>query len=204
MAVKTLFLDIETYHTSENYSDAKIVLIGASYEGKRYLFRAYSPNDCPDHPSRYFEKHERDAVLSFWNWYRDIMEFETDIVFLVGWNIVNFDLPLLYSAFVRYGVDPRDAWYYLFHKTNIVDLRQAYLFLHNYKLRGSSLRSAAKELLNIDYDENGEKALEYIMTCKWFNLEMHIISDLSLTRKLYYEMRRLARRLKDGSPQAEA
>lgn len=183
----TVFLDIEVYSKKPDFSDAIIVAIGIDGDIS-FIYRGF---DLSGNKSLHeVLSAEKDVIQRFWNEFYPRVE-DADIVHLIGWNIINFDLPLLYHKLVHYNIaDPYTAWLFLFHRANVLDLRQIYIYKKGFRLRGTSLTNAAKELLSEDRHSEGSDVRTMLEQRRYYDVFMHLQDDLRLIRRLYSCLRR--------------
>jgi len=184
---RVVYLDIETLGPHES---PRILSIGVLHEvlgdrstGTQLIFRAY-PSTERDLP-----KKEERALISFFMQYRRLLSDADGIVFLVGWNLANYDLPLLYHRLRDLGVDHDQLFYFLFHRPHVVDLRQIYVFLKRFYLTGTSQSAVMSEIFNLERLSGGDEVESLYRSGDWDGLDAHLAEDLAFNRALFHAFR---------------
>ena len=186
-----VYLDIETFgpHHSPRVLSVGLLheRLGERLTGTQVIFRAY-PSDESELPFK-----ERRMLEKFYSYYDRLLSGEDGIVFLVGWNITNFDLPLLYHRLHGIGVDREDLFHLLFYRPHIVDLRQIYVFLKGFYLTGTSQSAVMRDLFGLERVSGGDEVAGLYREGCWDELDAHLVEDLAFNRALFHAYRSAVR-----------
>ncbi len=181
-----IYLDIETISTGKNISiEDKIIIIGADVEGEKKFWKIWD------------YKKEEEVVGRFYDFLEE--ELKKGTVWIIGFNILRFDVPLLFYKGLRLkGSEVFEIW----RDCYVEDMRQELLPLNNFKFKGLSADNvcrALRELLKEEIERGeieiseikhkGYEVPEFYNKGEYDKIIEHLSSDIDFLKDLHYILR---------------
>ncbi|RLG15984.1 hypothetical protein DRN63_04740 [Nanoarchaeota archaeon] len=176
-----LYLDTETLGTS--IKDNKLIAIGVStVNGDRKIWKEW-------------ELGERSIVEEFHN-FLEKLNPEEQTVWIIGFNVLKFDIPLLLHKVVEFNMDAT-KYFELWHHCYIEDERQVLLPLNDFRFKNLKAERVYKALRKIFKDEisrgdirvreikySSEEIPEFYKKREYDKIIEHLSSDLDFLEVL--------------------
>lgn len=187
-----LYFDIETWSPSKELKPSECKIITIQYK------------DIDDDLIilKEWESDEKTILKQFYEYFSNLLESERS-VFLVGFNLLRFDIPVLIYRLVKNEIDTYENVLDKFQKPFTTDLRQALLPFNDMRHKGLNAEAISEKLgLESPPHKNFEIPKMY-ENKEYDKIVEHIEGDMSFLNNLSYVIRRDQQKLQKLSESAQ-
>lgn len=173
--IETCPLNLENYFSLEeeeklkllNPIDSRIVAIGIRHQNQDKIF---------------MDQDEKKMLQQFWAEWKKIKQ-ETPHAHIIGFNILNFDIPFIVSRSFIHNVEIVP-----FLLKTLLDLREK-INAHRYGKTRGKLSDYGK-LLGLRISEiDGSQIAELCKKQDWISLKNYLLSDLTITEEIFKRLK---------------
>ncbi len=186
-----LYLSVQSFRMPLNYVNEKVILITALEEGKE--------EDKLVKFSEWELGSEEKVIKAFYDYFKDkvyklrserleeiVGKGKSERLFITGYNVLVYDIPLLIQKGVEYKVDSIGSLNELWYSNYILDLYQVMIHVNRMKFSGLKL-GEIKKRFSLELPAlkgSGSKVPKYYKKKDYGKIEEYAISKLNLLKEL--------------------
>ena len=186
-----LYLDIETARANNDhvFSNEEVIAIGVLEDWAPYDENSINKEASFIHFCLWDLGSEEKVIRDFYEYIFDL-ERKAEMLYIIGFNILRFDIPLLIQKGVLYLIGSHDKLNKFWYRNFTIDLMHAALPLNGMRFKGLSLENLAKRIeAELGYEApnlygSGHNVYEWYNMQKHDDILLHLKGDLETIRMI--------------------